>query len=106
MATIRGWLNDSGFNWEKGVIVHQPTESSCPGWGSPISAEIVGINDRVLDHDFHTGFGGPECPRFVAEDDMAFYFPCQYDGATSVEKLLKNIESYLDVSNPTPYPGG
>jgi len=106
MATIRNWLNNANFNWKKGLIIHQPTDGGSPGWSCPVSAEIVGVNDEVLDREFDSGFGGPECPRFVAEDDRAIYFPSQYDGSTTIEVVLKDIKSYLNIENKTPYPGG
>jgi hypothetical protein len=60
----------------------------------------------VLHQSFDAGFGGPKCPRFIAEDPVAIYFPSQYEGATSLEKIYKNLDVYLTGDEETPYPGG
>ena len=107
MATIREWLNEAGFNWEKGTIIYQPTEGDCPGWNSPLSAAVIMPNHPILTKEFDERDGGPRCPRFIAEDDEAIYFPAQYDGSTWVNKIWKDITKYLDYkNNVTPYPGG
>lgn len=106
MSNIKNWLNDEGFNWEQGKIIHHMTDGS-PGWSDATGAVILKNDDPVLVTEFDSGFGGPECPRFIAEDDVAFYFPRQYDGATAIEKIWKDIDKYMDFKgNETPYPGG
>lgn len=108
MATIREKLDRQGFDWETGRIIIQTVEPDrYPGWAKPTGAYVAAADDPILDQEFDDGFGGPKCPRFVAEDATAIYFPYQYDGATGVCKVLKDIRQYLDYkSNPTPYPGG
>ena len=61
---------------------------------------------EILEKEFDYGYGGPECPRFVAEDTDYIYFPDQYDGATSCCYVAKDISKYLSIEEPTPYPGG
>lgn len=107
MSTLREFLNDKGFNWASGrIIVQQCDEDESPGWASPKSAFVVEHDDGVLDKEFYAGYGGPNCPRYIAEDSEAYYFPSQYDGSTNPEKVLKDINRYMDITNETPYPGG
>lgn len=106
MATIKKWLNENGFNWETGRIIYHETDDSSPGWGDAKSAEEVPADHPILIKEFYDGHGGPECPRFVAEDSQAIYFPSQYDGSTGCEKVWKNLDRYLDPKTETPYPGG
>jgi hypothetical protein len=107
MSTIREWLNDAEFDWETGTIVYQEVsdEDSSPGWTDPSSASVIAPDHPILGKSFHSGYGGPECPRFVAKDDRFIYFPGQYDGSTWLEKVSVNITFYLDPKNPSPYPG-
>lgn len=108
MATIRQWLTDAGFKWNSGRIILQEVgeDEYCPGWGNPESAREATPSDRKLDYEFESGFGAPRCPRFIAEDDEFIYFPSQYDGATSLVVVFRDISKYLNPDNPTPYPGG
>lgn len=112
MATIHQWLKAVNFNFKCGIILYQPVEIyedyyPSPGWTTPASAELVGENHTILHKEFHNGFGSPQCPRFVAKDDQAIYFPCQYDGATNIQKVWLDLNKYLDFNNHhTPYPGG
>lgn len=107
MATIKKWLDEAGFNWSDGRILWQDVEEGrSPGWGDPTTAQWIQPDHEVLTREFSSGYGGPECPRFVAEDDKAIYFPSQYDGATGIEVVFKDLTKYLDVKNETPYPGG
>jgi hypothetical protein len=106
MANLRKWLDDEGFDWGTGRILWQKVASGAPGWSSPVGAKIIDFTDKILDHEFDDGFGSPECPRIIAEDFGAIYFPSQYDGATRLEKIYKDISLYLDYkNNETPYPG-
>ena len=112
MATLREWLKENEFDFVNGKIAYQKISGDCsdsPGWGSvdkdnPIS--VIQNNDPILDLEFDSGFGGPECPRFIAQDANGIYFPAQYDGSTWIE-VVHNLDWYL--KNPeveTPYPGG
>jgi hypothetical protein len=107
-TTLKKMLDGLGFDWETGRIVHQPVDAAkAPGWSDPVGAEFIEAGDSILTTEFDNGFGAPQCPRFVAEDASAFYFPMQYDGATQLEKVWKDLGKYLDFEkNPTPYPGG
>lgn len=106
-TTIREWLTEAGFDFAAGRILWQDTgEDSSPGWATPTAAAFIPADHAILDKAFDSGYGGSECPRFVAEDAVAIYFPSQYDGSTRIVKVHKNLERYLDPNNETPYPGG
>lgn len=111
MATIREWLNDAGFDWLSGRIVWQAMDADayCPGWGSPISGQYIDSGSPILDEQFYAGFGAPRCPRFIARDNRAIYYPCQYDGSTWIESIVIDLDRYVGTGNdlvPSPYPGG
>lgn len=126
-ASIREWLDDAGFDWNAGRIVYHETSSAedrenemepSPGWADRVGPGVLAyhpIGERapgqpshpILDHRFHTGFGGPMCPRFIAQDPDALYFPSQYDGATRLVKVYRHLIRYVGHdAEPTPYPGG
>lgn len=107
-ATLRGWLNEAGFDWESGLIVWQDTgEDNYPGWHTPEAPGVVITKDHeVLDRKFYCGYGGPECPRIFAQDKNAIYFPGQYDGSTWLERIVTDPGFYTLPGNATPYPGG
>jgi hypothetical protein len=108
MAKLREWLDKKGFDWESGVILYQECEEDYyNGWVSETDAITTTPIDKqhpILDKEFSSGYGAPECPRILAKDDTAMYFPGQYDGATWLEKVNLDLEFYLE--NLTPYPGG
>ena len=111
MATLREFLDESGFDWEAGRIIYQPVKGdSCPpGWGDldkEAGARVLSRNSAILDQPFDDGIGSPQCPCYVAEDARAIYFPSQYDGATNPEWVLKDLDVYLRCEVATPYPGG
>ena len=116
MATIRSFLDEVGFDWQTGQIVYHPTgepdedgDVQDPGWTSRTGSAQLICNGQapILDKSFTSGHGGPMCPRFIAYDALAIYFPEQYDGATQCARVLRDIGHYLG-QNPeeTPYPGG
>ena len=108
-ATIRQWLDQSGFDWANGRVIWHPTpEDTSPGnWtreGAPVE---VGKGHIMLNVPFYTGFGGAMCPRFVAYDADRIYFPERYDGSTSLAFVYRDLNEYLgDGAAETPYPGG
>jgi hypothetical protein len=108
MATIREWLDEEKFDWDKGTIIYQKidAEEDYPGWEDPISAEKITSEHPILDYEFDDGYGAPECPRFLAKDESNIYFPSQYDGATFIVVVAIEPEYYLTPNHPTPYPGG
>lgn len=115
MATIKQWLTEAGFNWQKGtVIIHDQARDEegfdrCPGWtGVEDITEryIVDEGHPLITHEFDDGLGGPECPRFVAQDGSHIYFPQHHCGATSLCKVCINMTHYLEEESTTPYPGG
>ena len=81
MATVQGWLDAAGFDWESGrVVVHEvePVDAnyvSSPGDGTGINPREVQRDDPMLTTGFNDDFGAPECPRFVAFDNTRIYFP-------------------------------
>lgn len=66
--------------------------------------ELMGRTFTDVRVDDRDGYWKHDEMHFVAEDGKKFYFPYQYDGATGVVSVYKNIEVYL--SEKTPYPGG
>jgi hypothetical protein len=107
MITLRRELEELGFDWDSGKILYQKTIDFAPGWDEPRDAEYIAATHPILDEEYSRDYGAPTCPRFVAEDKEAFYFPSQYDGATLVEKIWKDLDKYLDFKkNMSPYPGG
>jgi len=106
MATLREWLNDLSFDWDNGVILYQETKNeSDPFFSDTIRCTYIKKDDPVLDREFYSGFCGPECPRVVAKDKHVIYFPGQYDGSTWLEKVVLDLDYYLDVNHKSPYPG-
>lgn len=108
MATIRQWLDDAGFDWTVGSIIYQEVDGDTPGWKAPVSAELISADHPILTKAFNSDFDAPECPRFIATDREALYFPsyCDGDGSNRLAKVWKNIETNLDFNEyPTPYPG-
>jgi len=108
MSTIRAWLDEAGFDWAAGRIIwHDTGAGGSPGWSEAVGAREVSADDTILRREFDSGYGGPECPRFIAFDAKRIYFPWQYDGATGLETVNRDPDTYLDwEANPTPYPGG
>ena len=106
-STIREWLNEADFNWATGRVIWQDVEDGeSPGWSNSIAGQEINSDHAILDKSFADGYGSPKCPRFIAEDSRALYFPEQYDGSTSLVVIHKDITYYLNPENPTPYPGG
>ncbi|RKY62981.1 MAG: hypothetical protein DRP95_00130 [Candidatus Latescibacterota bacterium] len=106
-ATLRKELDRLGFDWKSGrILVQEVFENMFHAWSDSEGARWVDFDDPILDLEFG-GFGDEvQCPRFVAEDKEAIYFPAQYDGDTWVEKVYKDIGRYLDWKNyESPYPG-
>lgn len=110
MATIREFLERRGFDWNSSTILVQDVKNEdYAGWrefkpSEGHTARYIEMDDEILDKEFYDDYGGAECPRFVARDFEATYFPCQYDGATWCDKVYHSFDKYLVES--TPYPGG
>lgn len=106
MTTLREFLKGANFDFEKGRIYYQKTkDGDSPGWSTGVNAELISTSHDILDKEFYSGFGGPQCPRFVAYDSEKVYFPEQYDGSTNICFVYLNPDRYLS-GEPTPYPGG
>jgi hypothetical protein len=109
MATLREWLNRAEFDWENGKILYHAVgeDEDAPGWSEAVSAEYLDHTHPILDQEFHDGYGGPRCPRIVAKDNVAIYFPGMYDGSTWLAGVWLDLDKYLDYEKcPTPYIGG
>lgn len=106
MATIREWLKNENFDFENGRIIVHAVSGNSPGWRHGERQMTNEEVEDILNREFSSGFGGPQCPRFVAEDDEKIYFPSQYDGATGIEYVYKDLSRYEDCKAQTPYPGG
>jgi len=102
LGSIRKYLDNCGFDWKTGKIILQKGG----GWDTGHGGKLISNDDPALDIEFDDGFGGPDCPRYVASDKEKIYFPEQYDGATGGIFVFKNIKKYLGDENETPYPGG
>lgn len=108
MSTIREWLREAQFDSKHGKIVFQNVtdDAYCPGWASDDEigvSEVVSWKHPILDLEFDASFGSPQCPRFIAKDKKALYFPGQYDGATFLVVIRCDLSYYMN--HPTPYPG-
>ena len=111
MATVRKWLSELGFDWEKGTIVFQAVEDRegkafwatgaeaepgiPPGQAMPLEGRIVGRDDPFLDWEFNDRHGAPNCPRFIARDQKAIYFPATFAGATWAERIFLDLSQYV-----------
>lgn len=107
-ATWRRWLTAAGADFDSLRIVYSKLAddgSRWPGWNTGEPAVEVGVDDPVLDYEFDDGYGGPEAPKLVAWDNKAIYFPSQYDGATGINRILRDPSGYVGVID-LPYPGG
>jgi len=105
MATIRNFLDGKGFDWGTGLIILQWTRRP---WDVDVadSRRVEGRNDAALDYEFNEIWDGREgCPRFIAHDSEAVYFPCVVDGVTWCEKVFKDPERYSIGEVLVPYPG-
>ena len=109
MNTIRDWLTEKGFDWEKGRILYQESSGYSPGWaaGDELQQPVeITAHHPILDLRFPHGFGAPSCPRFFAKDTDAIYFPGMYDGSTWCVRIPIELDKYITENIPTPYVGG
>lgn len=106
MTTLREEFENLDVHWKSLKIISQEYEGKyCDGWDVPTHSKYISTSDPLLDLEFDGGYGFPNMPRIIAEDRNFFYFPCKYDGRTTLEKLNKNLSTYLNAEN-TIYPGG
>ena len=106
MATLRVWLDSVCFDWSTGKILVQSDQGDWYRCSDDWTPRYVDGTDPILDKKFDCGYGSPQAPCFVAEDSERLYFPSQYDGATNIEYINKDISTYLSEHCRTPYPGG
>ena len=105
MANLRQWLDGLGFDWETGKIIYQRTkEDFLPGWEKPCDATEISNDDPILTEEFRDIYSGPRCPRIVAKDKSAIFFPVTKSGKTWIERIFHDIDNYLDWNtNESPY---
>ena len=110
METVRQFLDQDHFDWATGQIILQPVEgSSSPGRSNGEQGVVIAFDHPILDAEFSSGYGSPQCPRYVARDKDAVYFPTQYDGSTCATKVVIDLAAYCQPDGghiETPYPGG
>ena len=108
MYTLKEFLDGMDFDWATGRIIYQAVgEKQYPALDDPVNAEEITADHEILTTEFDASYSEYACPRFIAEDAEAFYFPYYYDGSTAATKVWKDIDKYLDYrTNKTPYPGG
>jgi len=111
MDTLRGELNDHGFDWQTGRIIYQPVTDNAysPGWADGndlLPAFEIPTDHPILDEPYDGGYGAPRCPRIVAFDTAHIYYPYQYDGASGLTTMKIRPDAYIGSTDPTPYPGG
>lgn len=104
-VTLRQWLTQAKFDFAEGRIIYHPVrDNEYPGysdlWGEPIP-----MPEEILDQVFRADYEGPECPRFIAEDSRALYFPYKDKGRTGLVVVYKNLDAYTTRLEQTPYPG-
>lgn len=104
ITTLREKLNQKEFDWNTGkIIVQFPYRSGYPDICDGDTRKYILFNDPILDLKFDAGFGAPEMPLFIAEDALKLYFPTEYDGATGVRFIFKDINHYLDINEEMIY---
>ena len=116
MATLRKWFEELNVDLSKLVLVaHAVGGSQYPGWRSATAAvkfdfRTPGALDvhphPLLDTEFDDSYGGPQAPRFVAQDEDWIYFVGTYDGSTWLQPVNKNLDFYMNHENEVPYVGG
>jgi hypothetical protein len=114
-TTLHERLQANGFDFTSGFILFQetrdpkddPDDTHSPGWSEPTQpTRVISQDEPVLHREYDSGYGGPECPRFIAKDDTHIYFPYQYDGSTGIVKVRRDFGAYIGTLEPLPYPGG
>lgn len=104
MATLREFLDKEDFDWDTGRIIIKETKQRVQTHEG--NRRYITRDDPLLDVEFDSSYGSPECPSFVAEDKGYIYFPVVYDGATWADKICKDITKYIEPNKEhMPYPG-
>jgi hypothetical protein len=106
METLRKELTELGFDWNTGKIILWNLDGEYRSWSEsqPVVKTIKDWKDKDLDYEYDTGYGSADTPHFIAEDDKFIYMPVQYDGASWLYKVSKDIDYYM--TNEPPYEGG
>lgn len=110
-TTLLKELEESGIDWEtadilvQGATGYEGEQTYQTGWESKLKNAVrITKEHPVMGIEFKTGYGGPEMPRFFAQDKEHIYFAAQYDGSTWVEKVPRDIEAFTRGAT-IPYPG-
>lgn len=85
MTTLREDLEDNEFDFANGRVLFQSDESE---------PRYLNKDDPIFDAYFYEGFGGADNPRIIAEDKDYIYFYSEYDGATWIDRIRKDIDAY------------
>ena len=90
MATIRGWLDCEGFDWENGRIL-----GICLCVVARGENTVTAIDKKapVLDEEFSAWGAAPA--RIMAEDDKRLYFVTTYDGIQDMYSIYKDLDQYI-----------
>jgi len=106
IQTLRKELKRIGFDWGTGKIIISDMNGAKTYWydsDRPEPKIVTDMGDKLLDYEYDTSYGSADCPAFIAEDKEFIYLPYQYDGATGLFRVAKDIDYYMEYS--TPYPG-
>lgn len=92
--TIRGWLDESGFDWQTGNIIVQETALPFDYFGEVVAAYYLEHNSPTLDKPFSED-GRITSPLFMAWDRRRVYFLVRQHGRTSLASILRYPLDYL-----------
>lgn len=103
--TLRQELTKLGFDWNSGRIIIWCLKGPVGYWDDniPQVREIEDWADSDLDYVYDIGLGDPKTPHIIAEDNKWIYMPAEYDGASWLYKVNKNLDHYM--INVPPYEG-
>lgn len=102
MANLVNWLEKYSLEQIEAVVIGEM------GWeNSQYSSQKRGVvltweeARPMLDYEFDSGYGAPECNAITVYTKSRILFISQYDGSTQLNSLPRNPEAHM------PYmPGG
>lgn len=101
--TIRKYLDACDFDWTTGRVFVAGRKKHGGYYTTDDEAQPMRpATDEDLDYSFYGGFGGNECPAYIAYDNVAVYFSLEYDGATSGVRALLDPARYIDGTESVP----
>ena len=89
MATLRGWLDHEGFDWEGGRILGLVVVKEGGNIVIPVNKE-----SPMLDKEFSVWGAAPAV--MIAEDKKQIYFMTTRDGIQDIHSIYKDIDRYID----------